>query len=222
MAFRTSDSGDYAWANPTLRYTAEGTLIGEVAEPMKMWFYGTPDGPRSRLFGGSQNVAAGNGLVYVGDRDRYEVRVHDPARGLVRIDRLERPRRPVTDETLERYRTFVVENAPDANARQRTLERMRTQPVADSLPWIRDLMPDASGNVWVMEYLVAGADSSAVGVFSARGEWLGSVRPPPRFRPLEIGEDYVLGVRIDELDVPHLVRYGLERHGTPMETAEGG
>lgn len=221
FAFRSSDSGDYVWENPTLRYTSDGTRVGEVAEPTKMWFYGTPDGPRSRLFGGAQDVAAGNGLVYVGDREHYEVRVYEPAHGLVRIDRLVRPRRPVTDEIVESYMTFLSENAPASADRERMLERMEQQPRADSLPWIQDLLPDASGNVWVMEYRVPGQDSGAVGVFSVEGEWLGAVSLPAAFRPLEIGEDYVLGVRTDELDVPHLVRYGLERDGPPMETAEG-
>lgn len=34
---------------------------------------------------------------------------------------------------------------------------------------------------------------------------------PADFEPLEIGEDYLLGVLTDELDVEHLVLYGLER-----------
>ena len=98
---------------------------------------------------------------------------------------------------------------------------MAQQPVADSLPWIQGFMADAAGNLWVTEYQLPGQDSAAVGVFSAAGEWLGAVRMPPNFRPLDIGEDYALGVLIDELDVQHLVRYELKRDAPPMETAGG-
>ena len=83
--------------------------------------------------------------------------------------------------------------------------------MADSLRWIRDFVPDGLGNVWIFEWALPGRDSPSVGVFSSAGEWLGAVGLPPRFRPLEIGEDYVLGVRTDELDVPRLVRYRLAR-----------
>jgi len=210
-SFRSTSSGDYVWENPTLRYSTDGSLMGMVAEPTKMWFYGTRDGPRPRLFGGAQDVVSMNGLVYVGDRERYEVRVYDPPRGLVRIHRLERPRRPVTDETVDLYRTDLAENIEDPEELERMLGFIEKSPVADSMPWIQNVMADALGNVWVMEYGLPGQDSAAVGVFSAAGEWVGAVPLPPNFRPLEIGEDYVLGVLTDELDVPHLVRFGLER-----------
>lgn len=220
-SFRSTSSGDYVWENPTLRYTSDGTLVGEVAEPTKIWFYGTSDGPRTRLFGGGQDVMAAHGLVYVGDREGYEVRVYDPPRGLVRIERLERPRRPVTDETVQRYREELAENIDDPDARKRMLEFVENSPVADSLPWIRNVAADPQGNVWVTEYGTPGQDSAAVGVFSAEGEWLGAVHLPPNFSPLEIGDDYLLGALTDELDVQHLVSFGLERDAPPRETAGG-
>lgn len=216
---RSAASEDYVWENPTLRYTIDGSPIGEVAEPAKMWFYGTPEGPRSRRFGGAQSVTAKDGLVYVSDRTRYEIRVHDPPAGLIRIARLERPRRPVTNEMIEAHRDALTERITDPNALRRTLAFMESSPVADSLPWIRDFVPDALGNIWIFEWALPGRDSPSVGVFSPAGEWLGTVALPPGFRPLEIGEDYVLGVRTDELEVPRLVRYELERDGRGGEAS---
>jgi len=221
FSFSSSSSGDYVWENPTLRYTSDGALVGEVAEPTRTWFYGTSDGSRTRLFGGRQDVMAVNGLVYIGDRERYEVRIYDPPRGLVRVDRLERPRRRVTDETVQRYRDQLAENIEDPDRLKRRLELVEKSPVADSLPWIQNVTADALGNVWVTEYAAPGQESAAVGVFSAEGEWLGTVHLPPNFRPLDIGEDYMLGVLRDELDVQHLVSFGLEREAPVMETAGG-
>ncbi len=34
---------------------------------------------------------------------------------------------------------------------------------------------------------------------------------PDRFRLLDVGDDYLLGLQFDEDDVPSLVVYGLER-----------
>lgn len=220
FSFR-SGVGDYVWENPTLRYTSDGTLVGEVAEPTKMWFYQTSEGPRTRLFGGAQDVMGADGLVYIGDRERYEVRIYDPPRGLVRIARVERPRRPVTGETVERYRQFVADEIDDPDNLARTVKFMEQQPVADSLPWIRNVTADALGNVWVTEYALPWQNSAAIGAFSAEGEWLGTVQLPPNFHPLDIGQDYVLGVLRDELDVQHLVSLRLEREAPAMETAGG-
>lgn len=219
FAFRSSDSGDYVWENPTLRYGSDGSLVGEVAEPTKLWFYGTPEGPRTMLFGGSQQIAGGAERVYVSDRGRCEVRVYEPPAGLVRINRLKRPRRPVTDDAIAAYEKRMEENIGDADRIARWRESMEHRPVADSMPCIQDLLADETGNVWFREVGRPGRDSVALGVFGPEGEWLGSVDLPPNFHPLEIGAGYVLGVRFDELDVPHLVRYALERHATRKETA---
>ncbi|MGD8495721.1 MAG: 6-bladed beta-propeller [Gemmatimonadales bacterium] len=220
MSSSTSMDEDYVFESPTLRYATDGTLVDEVAEPMGVRFYKTPDGPRTRLFENMRRIEGRDGLVYIGDWDRYEVRVYQPPQGLIRIERLERPRRPVTDELMEQFRAAVVEQIDDPERRRRILEEfLDKSPVADSMSWVGSLIPDALGNVWVTEFGLPGSDSAAVGVFSAEGEWLGHVRGLPGFRPLEIGADYILGVFTDELDVPHLVSYDLVREPPAMETA---
>lgn len=220
MSSSTSRDRDYVFESPTLRYVTDGTLVDEVAEGMGARFYKTPDGPRTRLFEGWRRVEARDGLVYIGDWDRYEVRVYRPPLGLIRVERLERPRRPVTDEAFQQYRAAVAEQIDDPERRKRILEDfLDKSPVADSMSWVGSLIPDALGNVWVSEFGVPGGDSAAVGVFSAEGEWLGHVRPLSDFQPLEIGADYILGVFTDELDVPHLVSYDLIREPPAMETA---
>jgi hypothetical protein len=46
-------------------------------------------------------------------------------------------------------------------------------------------------------------------VVAPDGRWLGSIALPEGFRPFEIGSDYVLGSRVDELGVERLVLFGL-------------
>jgi hypothetical protein len=48
-------------------------------------------------------------------------------------------------------------------------------------------------------------------VFDATGRWLGDVSMPPRFVPLEIGADYVLGRSREADKVPRVVLYRLEK-----------
>lgn len=219
FGFSSSSSGDWVWENPTLRYRADGTFLGEVAEPTKFWFYSTSDGPTGRVFGGLQRAAAAGGHVYVGDRERYEIRVYGPEGGLARVHRLVRPRRPVTDEMVERHRNSFAARVDDPEERRRMLERFDRRPVADSMAWIQEFRIDALGNIWVTEATVTSSDTAVTGVFAADGEWLGTVEIPRNFHPLDIGEDYILGTLIDELDVPHLVGFGLDREAAPMETS---
>jgi hypothetical protein len=43
------------------------------------------------------------------------------------------------------------------------------------------------------------------------GDVVAEVRTPPHFYPLEIGEDFVLGVSKDEFDLQTVVKYSLTR-----------
>jgi hypothetical protein len=79
----------------------------------------------------------------------------------------------------------------------------------DSVPLLRSLFVDAGHRVW------AGVADPSLGagswydLFDADGRYLGPVRFPDRFRIFEIGPDYVLGVRRDELDVEFVELYRL-------------
>jgi len=48
-------------------------------------------------------------------------------------------------------------------------------------------------------------------VFDRSGRWLGELALPPRTRLLDVGRDYLLGVRLDDDDVPHVEVYRLHR-----------
>ena len=76
-----------------------------------------------------------------------------------------------------------------------------------SSPAILDhVLADSAGRAWVRR---AGTGTWYV-LEPETGRLLGSVAVPVSFRPMEIGEDYLLGVERDSLDVPTVVRYGLE------------
>ncbi len=86
-------------------------------------------------------------------------------------------------------------------------------PAPEVRPAYSDLKIDPSGFVWAAEYrgLLGSTEPTDWFVFSPRGDWLGTISTPPRFRVLEIGQDYVLGVQLDDLDVEHVQVLGLSR-----------
>jgi len=88
----------------------------------------------------------------------------------------------------------------------------------ETYPRFGRLLADLSGKLWVMAYPMLDSPISSWRLKSAsyytveeggarwtvldrRGRVVAQVRTPPRLYPLEIGEDYVLGLARDELDV---------------------
>jgi sugar lactone lactonase YvrE len=93
-------------------------------------------------------------------------------------------------------------------------ELVESMPDPSTRPAYSDLRVDSEGCVWAAEHHSAAERGSATDweVFAPEGEWLGSVRLPARFKTFEIGEDYVLGKQLDELDVEHVQLLRLNRN----------
>jgi hypothetical protein len=77
------------------------------------------------------------------------------------------------------------------------------------------MLVDARGNVWLPhadpldEFGWSSMTPPNWSVFSPEGRWLGEVRMPDRFRPMDIGETRALGVMTDPLGVEYVVRFDL-------------
>ena len=95
----------------------------------------------------------------------------------------------------------------------------------DELPVIADLLPGPDGTHWVQRaaapqamrfdrlnvYRTDGFRGDAWDVFDADGRYLGQVRFPSGVRLFRIRDGLLYGIRLDELDVPSIVRFRLER-----------
>jgi hypothetical protein len=89
--------------------------------------------------------------------------------------------------------------------------------IGEELPAFgKDWLIDAESHLWVPEYVpifpgVTPAGETEWSVFNPSGRWLGQVRMPSSLQPTEIGRDYVLGVWLDEFQVPSVRRFRLVR-----------
>ncbi len=84
-------------------------------------------------------------------------------------------------------------------------------PIGDALPAFGELLVDDARSLWVERFPWPGRDRSWWDVFAPDGKLLASVSMPARFRLMQPGRDYVLGVWKDESDVEHVRMYRLER-----------
>ncbi|HET9133545.1 MAG TPA: hypothetical protein VFN90_04525 [Gemmatimonadales bacterium] len=143
----------------------------------------------------------------------WEIEVWSVTGTLERIIRLDGGRRAptaaersVADSILRAPGSDI--DAPDPVLRERMLKAIITP---DSLPGHTQLLMTPDGEILSRQWSHFAAAPSVFDVFTAEGRWLGPLRFLPRFRVLEVGRDYVLGIQYDEDDVPTLQLFGLER-----------
>ena len=94
------------------------------------------------------------------------------------------------------------------------LPLFRRIPDPATFPEIGEVLTDTEGCLWVLDFPRIGDDETRVkapGVFDSTGQWLARVRLPPRFQLLDVGRDYILGIRRDSLDVQFVELYDLRR-----------
>ncbi len=168
---------------------------------------------RPRPFGRKTVFAAAGDRFYVADNEAYEIRVYsvDPVR-LLQIVRKEYVPVPVTDDDLRRYRDSVLASRSGAARRIELSSFENRPPPPRSMPaYAPEIHLDPYLNLWVRDLSGRGDPNSWWSVFAADGSYVGSVEMPAGLGIFEIGEDYLLGLRRDELDVEYVELYELIR-----------
>ena len=168
--------------------------------------------------------AAADAVAVVGT-EAWSVQVLSPVDGTTeRIVRREVVPRQATDPLVESHLRGILDMAlpDDAPAEQVDfVEQMwRGYRNAPTLPVLRSVHVDTVGNLWLAPYYVAGAHPPPFEVHAPDGAWLGSVSVPPGLQRafiqyqapyMEIGDDYILGVWTDDLDVQYVRMYRINK-----------
>ena len=181
----------------------------------------------SYVFSKGPEYGAAAGRLAVIDTEAWSVRLISPRDGATTaVFRRDVAPREVTTALFELHLDGIVDIAfadPDQVATERVegLRRMwRGRPRAPHLPVLRSIHVDETGHLWLQPYYVAGAEPPPFEVHAPDGTWLGSVALPPGLHRafiqyqapyMEIGEDYVLGLWTDDLDVQYVRMYRIDR-----------
>ena len=162
-----------------------------------------------RTFGlESQSDVAGERLFF-GASDSYEIQVFKSDGTLERIIRRPVPN-PVLEEVLaNEYRDRLLERQSRMSPAFRQLSREAELP--ETKPAYSRIMVDPGDNLWVADYPSHGDEQSLWNVFDPEGRWLGTVEMPYGGFIHQIGEDFVLGIWVDELDVEQVRLYRIDR-----------
>ena len=182
---------------------------------------------RTVVFFKGPEYGAAAGRLAVIDTGAWSVRLISPRDGATTaVLRREVAPREATNALFELHLDGIVKIAfadPDQTAPERIagLRRMwRGFPRAPHLPVLRSIHVDGTGHLWLQPYYVAGADPPPFEILAPDGTWLGSITLPPGLHRafiqyqahyMEIGDDYVLGVWTDELDVQYVRMYRIDK-----------
>lgn len=159
------------------------------------------------------------GTLAVVDTEAFSIRSISLRDGSTsRILRRDEPLVPVTDEHMEAFLDWMVwrnqvwggMSEAQAEARRPV---WRDLPMAPTLPVLSAIHLDMAGNLWVRPYSLPRAKSLPYEVYAPDGTWLGNMATPSGLQlgDGEIGEDYLLGVWMDEQDVEYVRLYRLEK-----------
>jgi hypothetical protein len=181
-------------------------VLGTFPGPER-YRYESNDGPRP--LGKKTIVRMGANVVYVGTADSFQIRAYLPGGRQQTIGRPVPPRR-LSGDLLDQWRSSVIQDAsPERRpAARRALDELE---LPESLPAYSDFQLDELGLIWVAHYGMPWEQVVDWDVLEPDGTHLASVRIPSRFRPTEIGGDYVLGVTTDAWGVERVSRYDLFR-----------
>lgn len=179
-----------------------------------------PTGPRGGLerrrrpFGRGTAFAAAGDRFYVADNVSYEIRVYSIAGQLTQVIRRQAAQLPLEDSDIQALEDSVLASVDsDSRPQMRVLFANLPPPPTTYPAFEPDIHVDAGLNLWVRESNRVGDHRSRWSVFTAEGEFLGTLGMPPGIELLDIGADYVLGLRRDELDVEYVQLFQLRRGG---------
>jgi hypothetical protein len=176
-----------------------------------VWRIGSEFGFTRVPFDVGPSAAIGHDRLYVTPGEAAEVRAFDSAGSLREIIRIAQPEKPVPQSDFDRVIAEESANADDESAAAELRRQYSKMPRPAVMPAFQGLLVDLEGNLWLERFRAdENADPEWL-VLNRSGTVLGYIGTPRGVTIAQIGTDYILGLRRDDSDVEHVVRYRLFR-----------
>ncbi|MGH7483455.1 MAG: 6-bladed beta-propeller [Longimicrobiales bacterium] len=161
------------------------------------------------------SAAVGAGHFYLATGERGEIREYDLGGGLRRMFRWAAPRLS-TAAIWDRYKEEVLQElreiGDDGQLRLYRGLYQQDLPLPDSAPAVEAILVDAAGNLWARRFRPFWIDGETDwDVIAPDGRWLTTVHVPQGVAVLQVGADFIVGRRTDELGVEQVVIHELRR-----------
>ncbi len=162
------------------------------------------------LFARSSAAAVSSDRVYIGDQAAFEVMQYTAGGSLAQILRVPDVDLRLTGSDIQHATEELLAKEPQER-RAMLRHHYDQMDVPPTRPAYGDLMVDARGDLWAAYYVRYPESPAAWTVFSPDGVLLGEVQMPQGLRPLQIGQDWLIGVGRDELDVEYVRLYHIQK-----------
>jgi hypothetical protein len=155
------------------------------------------------------SVAPGALWLYVGDGQSHEIERRRLDGTLNSVFRWPEGRRQRSAAVYDRYREADVESTREERRPLIVHYYQEELPLPEYVPAFQSLFADDEGYLWVERYRLPWEDEPQWEIFDPDGRWLGRLATPRRFRPYQIGRDFILGRHRDDLGVERIRLYSL-------------
>jgi len=174
------------------------------------------------LLGGAARTRVADGtLWWAAPEAGFRIEARDVESGVRRVVTRPMERVPVPEGVREAGLRSELENprASEPAVRAAMEQLWEEMPIVDTLPAFFDFLPSSDGGVWANQLLapddvpddeswsLRAYASGLWTVFDPEGRWLGTMAMPHGFVLYEVGPDWILGVRTDDLGVTWIERY---------------
>lgn len=199
---------------PVFLLDPTGAVAEELSERLvsEQFYARLPDGARvssPHPFGRALSVELGPDHIYLGTGRSFEIEVRTRGGRLVR-----KLRGPADDpaaalaDLLEQYREAEL---PTDAERRRSWLAEADWPMPEGSPAYTGLRLDGSGNLWVERFSPPWSEESRWAIFGPDGAFLGHVDLPEGLSLTDLGDDWLLGLREDDLGVQRVQLFGLRK-----------
>ena len=191
---------------PLWLFDGEGDLLRELGEFLsaERVYSGRLTAPHP--FGRRGTFALAPERVIIGTGEAFELLILDLRGSPVQIFRGPPQDLAVTDELVDEYRRADLSG--DAAGNRSTWEAAG-YPVVEAVPAVTKLLVDPDGNLWAKRFSKPEDSEVSWAVFAADGEFLGHLRVPDGLTLTDIGRDWIVGIRADDLGVERVEVFGL-------------
>jgi hypothetical protein len=169
--------------------------------------------PNLVVFSPTPAAAVAGDLLYYTKGERFEVEAYSPDGTLERVIRRSVEPERIRDGDFDRWVEWRMAEVRGNVDRQGWRRAFDESPREEFYPVIRSLHVDTRGNLWVEHYRPEWREDepSVWSVFDATGQWFGDVEMSGDISVFQIGTDFVLGLRKDELGVETVVVFSVTK-----------
>ena len=206
VGFQMSEQNVFAFTMDGAFVDTLGTYQGQLWG--KLGASGRIGGP---LFDPQTQLAAGDSAYWVGTARDHELTRYDATGAPRLVVRWVGDRATVPRAAVSQSNECGLAADDNENQRRRTRLIQEARPPAEYLPVYDSLVVDRTSALWVRLFGFTWTADAEWIVFGADGIAVGRLTAPRGFQFFDIGEDYVLGLEKDELDVEHVRMYDIIR-----------